>query len=360
MTVGVQAVRQTRIKALDGLRGIAVLLVIAGHSMRAAQIDMPPALAFLEQGGRGVTIFFVLSGFLITSILVNEFDRSGRISLKAFYVRRAFRILPAFYAFLIVIGVLSLAGTFVQVTLPQLLAAGLFVWNYAPVDGTWWLGHTWSLAIEEQFYLLWPLVLVLFKPRIAIRIAVAVILASPLIRLAQYFLFPETREQISVMFHTRADALMVGCLLALLIGHARWDRIMPAIARWWPAYVIFLVAIAPPAKAYLQGVWDLTVGWSIEQLCVAGIICAAIALPNSLITRGLSWKPLTWIGLISYALYLWQQLFLGFGWPSWWSPIIGIVASVAVATASYWLVEKPFLRLKKRWERGVADVQPGI
>jgi peptidoglycan/LPS O-acetylase OafA/YrhL len=351
----------SRHAGVDGLRGVAVLIVICGHAVVAAGLQLPSYLGFFVQGGRGVTIFFVISGFLITTILLREKRRSGRISAKAFYSRRALRILPAFYTFLLVVVVLSVLPTPVHVDGAQVAAAGLFVWNYAPIEGTWWLGHTWSLAVEEQFYLLWPLAMIFLPLRRLVWVAAAVVLASPVIRVAQYVLLPELRGRTDLMFQSRADMLIIGCLLALTAGSVSWHRVLPVVRRLWPVYVVFLVLVSPILEDRFEGAYRLTVGWTLEAICVAGIIATITTSGSSLLGRALAWRPLVWIGLISYSLYLWQQLFLTALMPAPLSlPWVGIPAAIACATASYWLVEKPFLRLKKRFERGTADFQPGI
>ncbi|MHA7303574.1 acyltransferase family protein, partial [Pseudarthrobacter sp. MDT1-22] len=165
--------------------------------------------------------------------------------LKAFYIRRSLRIWPAFYLYLLAIAALALLSTPVAVNSWQWIASALFVWNYAPDGGNWWVGHSWTLAVEEQFYLLWPIVLILLRPKRAGWAAVAVIALLPLVRVAQYFLLPETRETISVTFHTRADSLLIGCLLALVTSDSRWLKVLPRVRRLWPVFVGYLVLVAP-------------------------------------------------------------------------------------------------------------------
>ncbi|PZE26387.1 acyltransferase [Curtobacterium sp. MCBD17_028] len=364
MTQGgtVVAGRAGRLSALDGLRGIAVALVVIGHATGAIGLHLPVGLGLFDEGGRGVTVFFVLSGFLITSILLREQDRSGRIDLPAFYSRRAFRILPAFYVFLAVVSVLSVLGTVVHVTKAQVLFAGLFIWDYAPNGGNWWLGHTWSLAIEEQFYLLWPLLLLLVRRRAAIIVAIAVLVLDPVLRVAEYVLVPSLRGYDNVMFHTRADSLIVGALLALLLRTAAADTIRRWAGMLWVPAVVYMLLVGPALETRLSNAYLLTVGWSIEGLCIAIIIAAVTAAPAGRLAAVLSWSPLRLLGLVSYSLYLWQQLFLSPYMPAPLSlPWVGIPAALALAVLSYLFVERPFLRMKRRFERAaVADPQPAI
>ncbi len=147
--------------SLDGWRAIAILLVIIGHSMDDIALLLRAMGAAVDLGGlkfigmHGVQVFFGLSGFLITSRLVADEQKHGRISLWAFYMRRSFRILPATLFFLIAVGLLSLAG-FLDVSLGRWLSSLLFSANYSTAEYSWYLGHFWSLAVEEHFYLVWP------------------------------------------------------------------------------------------------------------------------------------------------------------------------------------------------------------
>ena len=174
----------------------------------------------------GVATFFVISGYLITYLLRRESEQRGRISLRGFYYRRILRIFPAFYSYLIVIALLAPLGV-VTTGAYALLAAGTFTINYwtlmqhnpaATADGYWFVGHFWTLSLEEQFYLLWPLTLVLCGLYRARWVALTLIVVSPVIRLATYYFWPAARDGIDVMLFTNFDALMVGGAIALIRG----------------------------------------------------------------------------------------------------------------------------------------------
>jgi peptidoglycan/LPS O-acetylase OafA/YrhL len=327
--------------------------MVTAHAL--AQKDLPTwfrkAMLPFADGDLGLVIFFVLSGYLITSILARERAKTGSISLRRFYARRALRIWPAFYVFLAVVGLLRAGG--IVVSGRDLAASGLYVWNYAPHDAIWWVGHTWSLAVEEQFYLLWPLALVLI-PR-AWRLAIAVIAIEPFLRIAEYAVMPSTRGRIPIMFHTRADSLMFGCLIGLIAYeapalHARLVKV--AMNRAVIAGgVVFVFLVAPICDDQLAGKFLLSVGWTSENAAVGLLLLAAAS--GSAIRAPLSWRPLVFLGTISYGLYLWQQLFLTSLsgpftrlWP------LGVAAAVGCALVSYFVVEQPFLRLKQRFEAG--------
>jgi peptidoglycan/LPS O-acetylase OafA/YrhL len=145
-----------RIPSLDGLRAISILLVLIGHlSLRFPRLTpiCDPVLTVLGNSSLGVSIFFVISGFLITWLLLVEIEKKGQINLKAFYLRRLFRIVPAYFVFLGAVLVLCKIGI-ISIPMVQLASAFLFILNYAIIVPVWWLGHTWSLCVEEQFYLL--------------------------------------------------------------------------------------------------------------------------------------------------------------------------------------------------------------
>ena len=165
------------IPSLDGLRALSVVAVILGHT-ESALLDRIPFSASFRNGGQGVAVFFVISGFLITHLLIKELRREGQISLHRFYLRRTFRIFPPFYFYLLVVAFLSLLQK-VPVKATSMLAAATYTWNYVPSAEGWILGHSWSLAIEEQFYLLWPACMAYFSRRTNLSIAAGVILLSP-------------------------------------------------------------------------------------------------------------------------------------------------------------------------------------
>jgi peptidoglycan/LPS O-acetylase OafA/YrhL len=333
-----------------------VLLVVGDHMIGAFSSDETGlalgVLSTVFSGTVGVTLFFVLSGYLITGLLARERARSGRVDLGAFYLRRTLRILPAFYVFLAVIALLAWADV-VDVDGSQLLSSGLFAWNYSPAAEGWWLGHTWSLAIEEQFYLLWPLALAFLRPQLAAWVAVGYVAAAPVIRLGNYVLVEGVRADLWMMFHARADGLLLGCLLAVLptASPALWQRAqrLAAARVTVPAALLAVVASSALTRRF-GGYWELPFGLTVITLACGVLLLAAVIRESStLFSRVLGWPALTWIGLISFSLYLWQQVFLAPGDIA--LPVIGatpfaVPAAFATATLSYLLVERPFLRLK--------------
>jgi peptidoglycan/LPS O-acetylase OafA/YrhL len=202
------------ILSLSGLRAISIILVIAGHAAGSGEGRTFGYKFLFEHAGLGVRIFFVISGYLITTLLLRERESFGWISLKLFYIRRALRILPAFYAFVLCIVILERLGLF---SLPNhnLVYVVTYTVNFIS-NGTWWTGHLWSLSVEEQFYLLWPLALRFLTMRACVGLALIAIVAGILIR----GLFVITGVQlidpdIRTAFPFVSGAIAMGCLLVL-------------------------------------------------------------------------------------------------------------------------------------------------
>jgi peptidoglycan/LPS O-acetylase OafA/YrhL len=207
-----------RIPSLDGLRAISILVVVAFHVVDAAcrrvtGHDYSGPLRYLIRGELGVSVFFVISGFLITDLLLQEKNRTGKIDLYHFYVRRAFRIWPAFYAYLGTIFILGMLHWIGFSPWRDFLPSALFVFNYTPKAGSPWLGQTWSLAVEEQFYLLWPAAVILLTSSRIRQVAFLLLVICPLMRFAELFWLPADSFLVTrlwEMTHTRIDTLMFG------------------------------------------------------------------------------------------------------------------------------------------------------
>jgi peptidoglycan/LPS O-acetylase OafA/YrhL len=329
------------IPSLDGLRAFSVLAVILGHT-RDATLDHLRFLAIFRNGGQGVTVFFVLSGFLITHLLLKEKARYGAIDLREFYFRRTLRIFPPFYMFLLVVLIASLFHI-VAIDARAFLSALTYTWNYVPQKGdVWILGHCWSLSLEEQFYLLWPLCVAKFSRLTCLRIVIAIIVLSPVSRVITYFAWPSMR--------THVDSIMMGCLLTLLLDMDLWRMARSlALSAWAPLLALtFLFGIATPAERRWGGNYQITVGISLENVAVAIIILFAVFRHQSVLGRVLNWKPIRHIGMISYSLYLWQQPFTG---PLTRNLGLSLLCSFVCAELSYFIVEKPSLRLRAVLQR---------
>ena len=339
------------IPSLDGLRALSVLAVVSGHT-QSAFLDGLPFKSLFHHEYQGVAMFFVISGFLITHLLLKELRRDGSIDLKRFYLRRTLRIFPPFYAYLAAIAILIFTGRS-QINATSMLAAATYTWNYIPQANGWLIGHCWSLTLEEQFYLLWPVCMSFFSRRVNLRIAIGVIVLSPLSRVVTYVAVPAFKGKLWMMLHTRLDTIMMGCLLALLIEMNLWPRIRKAACH--PVAVIaavsFLLFAHPPLEERWKGWYSMPAGISLENVAMAVILLYAVFCHESPLGKVLNSRPLRHLGVISYSLYLWQQLFTG---PQPPGLPLNVLFIVVCAELSYFLVERPSLRIRDRLEKLLA------
>jgi peptidoglycan/LPS O-acetylase OafA/YrhL len=308
----------SRIRALDGWRGIAILMVLADHIYAALWHNY--RLPLSETGCRGVNIFFVLSGFLITSKLLESSD------LKKFYVRRFFRLMPVAWGYLLVLGLFR--GTSIK----EIVTCVFFVRNFAGNIG--YASHYWSLSIEEQFYLTWPSVLLgLGRRKAAWFAGVSAIICGSL-----HFALWKHDALIYPVKPTWsfADGLFVGCFFALLISEESIrDRLKPLLKRLIiPAAAIYFACVLTSPQRHFS---------FIEDICVGVWITATTVYQESLMSRTLSFAPLVWIGMISYSIYVWQELFMAMG-----KGVLMWTAMPIVCVLSYYGLEQPLNRLGHR------------
>jgi len=324
----------TRIPSLDGLRASSILLVLIGHFAFAAGFHSELTDIYAHAG---VRIFFVISGYLITTLMLREIERNGTLSIKDFYIRRAWRILPAAYAYLAVI-------TWIEHEQFSWTDIGLswgYLASFAPLFGRppWDLSHLWSLSVEEQFYFVWPLVVALGLIRTK-QMAWAAVLAAPLIQHAHHVSHGlDMLVSLEVM-----DSIAAGCLLA-----AYAPKLIPFVSnrRWlgfaWPLALVVPVFLPEGSLPQWLSPWPQLLShsvWTIFNFLAAiGILWAITAKPRILN----HWLPV-WIGTMSYSLYLWQMPFMNPEAPiSLW---LRIPLSFACAALSYYAIERPVLALR--------------
>jgi peptidoglycan/LPS O-acetylase OafA/YrhL len=297
----------------------------------------------------GVLVFFVMSGFLITNLLLIEHANTGSVSLKHFYARRLLRIFPASYTYLACICILALAG-FIRLRDRDVWHAVTYTVNYLS-QPSWQIGHLWSLSVEEQFYLAWPFAFVGLGPGRAMWLATAVIVVGPAARAVPWFFAGHTPYYGRTIFPMVADSLAVGCLLAgtraWLEGQSWYLRLFSA-----PAALLILTATLlinrftdQPAVA--------VIGTSGINIGIAILVHRSFYSPRGWTGRILNWRPLTFVGVLSYSLYLWQQLFLNQQSNAWVNAFPqNLLFAVTAALLSYFGLEKPFLRLRRRLRVG--------
>jgi peptidoglycan/LPS O-acetylase OafA/YrhL len=368
--------RSKGIPALDGIRAVAVGLVLAEHG----------GIPGVPGGFLGVDVFFVLSGFLITSLLLDEHRNTGRIGVAGFWIRRARRLLPALIVMVLaVVAARELFSPESTATLRDDAVASFFwVSNWAFVaqrtdyfaQGTppSPLQHTWSLGVEEQYYILWPLLLIaiaaLFWARL--RLAVFVLATAGVVASAVAAIVLTTDASLNRIYFgadTRAQALLVGAAAAALLVRdwsvlndggtlirTRWGHV---VARILP--FIGLAVLAAAAHYATGEIRDFRSGLLIVVALAAVLVVAPVALDQGgPVARVLALRPLVWLGAISYGVYLWHwPIFLALngertGWSGWPLFAIRCAATVAVATTSWWLLEQPI----RRWRPVIVPMLP--
>ncbi len=333
-----------RIGALDGWRGFAILLVLVDHAGEMAQSRWVHAGTRL--GATGVGIFFALSGFLITTLLLGEKAKSGRIRLGRFYVRRVFRLLPAVLVFL---GTLFCLRELNILPIPtvQLLAPLLLFRNYIGGDwgAGWYTGHFWSLTVEEHFYLIWPLLLLATRANLKWLAGIALSVAAWREVSLHYNLLagPWAPGRTDI----RIDSLLWGCILAVVFSRPELrEKLRKALNAW---VMLALLAIDVAANV-LHGQHYYS---AFEPIVLGLLVVWPILYPASGLRRFLDLSALQAVGKISYSLYIWQQLWLLFpGVPMPFHVLqsfpVNLLMSFVCAAACYFLVEKPFIELGRR------------
>jgi peptidoglycan/LPS O-acetylase OafA/YrhL len=335
-----------RLPALDGLRAIAVFTVIVYHF----GFESVP-------GDLGVSAFFVLSGFLITWLLLKEYDRTGSISIRRFYMRRLLRIAPAYYGFLIFVYVEEQVRGY-HWDLSLLLSGLLYVVNYYNAFNghpNTAIAHAWSLGVEQQFYLLWPFIL---WACIGKRRLITVWLISGLIVLVAcwrsflYVVLGVTPAYVYNAFETRLDCLAVGCLVAVCGALPRFQSFAATLSR---LTVLPVCTLALLLYSRVQGseAYHYSIGFTVDSILLALFMLQILILGQHGIWSWINHPVMMYLGLISYSLYLYHLIGLGISnrLASSSLPvelIVALLACVVLASGSYWIIERPFLLLKGR------------
>jgi peptidoglycan/LPS O-acetylase OafA/YrhL len=358
------------VPALDGLRGLALLGVLAFHAGR------------LEGGWLGVDLFFVLSGFLITRLLVAENEASGTIDLRAFWIRRARRLLPALFVMMPAIAAYArwvAPPEDVERIRHDAIATLAYVANWRRIHSgeSYWdlfaapspLEHTWSLAIEEQFYVVWPLVVLLALRFIGRRGLTALTALLALASAAAMFALFEPAASSRVYFgtDTRATGLLAGACFGIVVTDARMNTLLGRSPLRAGLAILGVVSAVGLAAAwwlldgqhpfvYRGGIWLTEVG-------ALALLGCALAGSRNVVGRLLAARPLRWLGTLSYGAYLWHWPIalvlttdrVGVGGLA--LDAVRLLSTLAIAAASYQLVEKPIR--ERAWTSGRAVLSSG-
>jgi peptidoglycan/LPS O-acetylase OafA/YrhL len=342
------------IPSLNGIRALAVSLVFFAHG----------GLEWIVPGGLGVTIFFVLSGYLITTLMRREHAASGAIRLRAFYLRRVLRLMPPLFIVVAAAALLSWAGLIGgEFSLRGLLSVLFYFGNYHVIAFDFHgvpsgLGVVWSLAVEEHYYLLYPpLAIVLLRGKRAWAVAVLAALCAAILGWRCWLaLHGASASYIEMATDTRADAILIGCLLAFWHNPVL-DPAAPSNARrdWSIGAASVLLLIA--TLAYRDDFFRLTARYTLQCLAIAPLIYLAVARAGHAPFRWLNSRPMVYLGTVSYTIYLSHQLILYFvlrHWPQLgWPAVLALTALLTLAVAEpmrRW-VEQPCARLRRQLHR---------
>jgi peptidoglycan/LPS O-acetylase OafA/YrhL len=362
---------------LDGLRFVAFMMVYLFHGgvsqgLLARLVGSRVAAVFVDNGGYGVQLFFILSGYLITALLLREEARYGHIALRAFWVRRILRIWPLYYLVL-VIGFFLLPAldghigsrSYSEMLRIHLLPFVCFLGNWSmalvsPIQYDW-LSVLWSVCVEEQFYIIVPLLIAVCPPRARRLLVGLLIIGSIAVRWA---CAQRSGSQLMIVFNTFAqfDTLLSGVFLALVMG---WKSDRPILTKWlrwlqWPLYLMIGWVLSRPNLGEgtpFHRTWDFVWVW----LCGVGVVVVAV-WGQGWLRAALSYSRIVWLGKISYGLYMYHEVALwarGHAYEQLpWFPNNGelitigtLVLTIGLAAASYYGYERRFLELKRRWTR---------
>ncbi len=346
---------------LDGLRAVAIGLVLVGHSIKLLETgggaplwhNIYPLAGLYAN--TGVHLFFCISGFLITSLLLNEQSRTGGIDLRGFYRRRALRIWPAFYAYLLCLALLT-AGGLIDCSWSAIAWAALFIWNYSyawnpePAANTWFASHSWSLCVEQHFYLLWPLLIRPLSIRRLRLVCLTGLALAPAIRAISAASLPTAIQSwTGLMTHGCFDGLLCGALAASFRATGEVDRHRRLLIGGGVAGFITAFVLLPALYWWKLGdLFQWPGANSVRCIALTLFMLCLCQLPAIRFTSWLDSAPLRGLGAFSYSLYLWQQPLLTHLTDHWISSLpIKLACALICAFLSYRLVERPFLRLKR-------------
>lgn len=345
---------------LNGIRAVAIIAVVWHHSER------PDFLPMFLRGFAGVDLFFVLSGFLITTLLIREKAKHGKISLRNFWARRFLRLMPAYYGLLFALLAVYLVFKPGDPDTAQLVkdfpVHALYLSNWIHTDANN-LGITWSLATEEQFYLVWPMIEAFAAPIVAAGFWVVALIVNQLINFGvlnpaiDSVFGPGAAESNEIMASTFTPILL-GVGLAHLLHRERWYAVAAKLAGFRYAPFVFaglLLAVANIPAADISGIIRLTI-----HLLMTLWIASILLQPSSRVTAALEWRPVAFVGAVSYGMYLYhmwcihvvREVLAKLGLPQLGLQfLLALAATVIVAAMSYYFYEKRFLDWRAKFRK---------
>ncbi|MBD1391533.1 acyltransferase family protein [Mucilaginibacter glaciei] len=342
-----QVLNESYYPSLNGLRGVAIVLVVASHLNISGNV--------LINGQLGVDLFFVLSGFLITTLCLKELNNTGSLSLKSFYARRSLRIFPVAYLYLIVLLVLNISFS---LAIPgfQFAGAALYLMNFnyfRAHNFTWLVAHFWSLSVEEQFYVIFPFLLKINRRFFFIAIAF-IVLGLPILCSLQFFFKPLNQGIFYAFTHylIKFQGIAIGCLFSVLTMRKVFDHQMLIKTKTLGnlAAIILIVYLKfddfySIKAVFINGIISFLIGY---------LIISNLNSSSNVIYKILNFKPLAFIGIISYSIYIWQQIFTSSN-PNLSKYVISypynLIWIAIVPCLSYFFYERYFLKLKRKLKK---------
>lgn len=348
-----------KLPSLDGWRALSILLVLLAHS--AGTRGFPQILVPVAHNGPiGVRFFFVISGFLITWLLLQEYGKHEAISLKHFYLRRVLRIFPVYFIYLMVVGGLTQHSQSAWAWLANLT----FTTDFIPVQRA--TNHLWSLAVEEQFYLLWPCLLAFTLKRgctwqSLIKFLLVPVLIAPVARFVIWSQHPQWLNWLfqGYSFFCQFDSLAYGCISAILFFERR-ERLVQLNDKYGKLLALLGISLilfpmfAGPRHWLPSRLGEMSFN-SMQGVGFSLLLVQSILHPNILPYNVLNWRWIRHIGILSYSIYIWQQMFFSSDTvfavkDAWWASFpIWIVVALIVAHISYYVLERPLFGLRSRF-----------